>query len=101
LSKRIDLLAELSDEEIQERIAAKEISQKEAVEELLTRHIPSLYRFLISRYSLDEALVNDVVGESALVILEDYTSYDPKKGSFISWAFGIAHNKLREHLRKE
>ena len=71
------------------------------MEELLARHIPSLWAYIFRKYSLDEYLVDDVVGDTVLAIWENYDSYDPSRGEFQGWAFGIARNKLLERLRKE
>jgi RNA polymerase sigma-70 factor (ECF subfamily) len=99
-----ELLTDLSDEDITKRVAQGKISKRSGVEELLARNLPAIWRYLLkkySRYSLDQSLVNDVLGETAVSILENFDRYDPGKGAFLYWAFGFARNKLLEVLRKE
>jgi RNA polymerase sigma-70 factor (ECF subfamily) len=99
-----ELLSDLSDEDITKKVAEGEITKRRGVEELLARNLPTIWRYLLkkySRYSLDQSLVNDVLGETAVSILENFDRYDPEKGAFLYWAFGFARNKLLEVLRKE
>ena len=100
MSPRREELSELSDEEIVRGIKARTILEDNGVEELVTRQAPSLWRYLYRRYSRDEALIDDVVAETVLTIWENFEKYDPDRGRFISWAIGIAHNKLREAFRR-
>lgn len=93
-------LSNLSDEEIVRRIRAGQISKAQGIEELITRRTPTLWRHLARRYALDEQMLGDIVAETVVIIWENFERYDPNRGRFMSWAIGIAHNKMRETLRQ-
>jgi RNA polymerase sigma-70 factor (ECF subfamily) len=42
----------------------------------------------------------DLLQETAAVVAEKFTTYDPSR-SFVSWVLGVARNKLLHHLRTD
>ena len=52
---------------------------------------PALRRFIEAE---------DILQEVCCRAFDGFAEFDPRKGNFRSWIFGIAHNVLRENLRR-
>jgi len=59
-----------------------------------------IYRFAL-RMTGREALAEDVVQETFLVVVNGAAGYDPQRGSFPGWLFGVARHQLLRRLRSE
>jgi RNA polymerase sigma-70 factor (ECF subfamily) len=59
-----------------------------------------LYRFGL-RMTGREALAEDVVQETFLTVVTGASGFDPARGSFTGWLFGVARNLLLRRLRSE
>lgn len=94
-------LSELTDELLVQDIKAGIISKEDGIEELITRYVPKLWRYCYSKYNQDDAIITDIVGETVMVIWETFDRFDPDRGHFSAWAYGIMRNKSKEYFRKE
>lgn len=56
-----------------------------------------IYAF-IAKQLVDPTDVEDVFQKTSLVLWQKDKAFDPIKGSFFSWACGIAHNEVRNFL---
>jgi RNA polymerase sigma-70 factor (ECF subfamily) len=59
-----------------------------------------IYRFAL-RMTGREALAEDVVQETFLTVVNGAPGYEPDRGSFRGWLFGVARNQLLRRLRSE
>ncbi len=59
-----------------------------------------LYRFAL-RMTGRESLAEDVVQETFLVVVNGAAGYEPSRGAFRGWLFGVARNQLLRRLRSE
>jgi RNA polymerase sigma-70 factor (ECF subfamily) len=59
-----------------------------------------LYRFAL-RMTGSEALAEDALQETFLVVIGGAAGYDPARGSFPGWLFGVARNQVLTRLRRE
>ena len=64
-----------------------------------TRAQPSVGRF-VNSFLRDRAEAADVLQEIALVIVEKFDQWDPKR-PFVGWAPGIARRVVLAHLREK
>lgn len=71
-----------------------------ALTDLYERHVDALWSFVIYRVGRDEELCEDVVQETFLLARERGQSFEPERGSFAGWLFGLARNVIRTHLRR-
>ena len=68
----------------------------------------SLYEFYFARiynYTryrvLDGSTADDLTSEIFEIVLAKIHTYDPERGPFAAWLFGIARNTVNYHLRRE
>ncbi len=71
-----------------------------AWEALYARHHAAIYNFLAQRLRGNAALCDDLFQETMLKIVSRLAQFDPARGSFHGWAYGIAINQLRDHGRR-
>jgi len=72
-------------------------SQARELSVLWTKAHPIVSAYLRSSLR-DFHRAEDLLQETAAVVAEKFTTYDPSR-SFVSWVLGIARNKLLHHLR--
>lgn len=82
-----------------ERLARARAGDPLAIADLHERHVDALWSFVFYRVGGDLVLCEDVVQETFLVALERGDSFQPERGSFAGWLFGLARNVIRSHLR--
>ncbi|HTZ72928.1 MAG TPA: RNA polymerase sigma factor [Candidatus Aquilonibacter sp.] len=83
---------ELTDEAL---IARMVDGDEEAFSALYRRKHPSVYRFAL-RMSGNRALAEDVTQEVFVALIRDAKRFDPAKGAFAAFLFGIARNHLHK-----
>jgi RNA polymerase sigma-70 factor (ECF subfamily) len=89
--------AELTDEVLLRRMIAGE---EEAFTALYRRRHPSIYRFAL-RMSGSHAMAEDVTQEVFMALIRDAKRYDPERGPFGAFLFGIARNHLHKRWEAE
>lgn len=62
------------------------------------RDMTSLYNYVVYRV-VDKAAADEIVATACERGLKRLHQYDPMKGSFKAWMFGIARNTLNDHFR--
>lgn len=72
---------------------------KVAGKELFERHHDAITAYF-QRKLYDTSLVEDLVGQTFMTCVEARTPFEGPAAAFKGYLFGIAHNKLREHLRR-
>lgn len=70
----------------------------EAFDVLYTRHVDSVYRYLLRRTFIRE-IAEDLTSTTFLKALESIRSFDPSKGELRAWLYRIARNSLIDHYR--
>lgn len=83
---------ELTDEALLERMTA---GDEEAFTLLYRRRHPSVYRFIL-RMSGNRSIAEDVTQEVFVALIRDSRRFDPARGSFAAFLFGIARNHLHK-----
>ena len=83
---------ELTDEALLERMTA---GDEEAFTLLYRRRHPSVYRFVL-RMSGNRSIAEDVTQEVFVAVIRDSRRFDPARGSFAAFLFGIARNHLHK-----
>jgi len=83
---------ELTDEALLARVIT---GDQEAFTVLYRRRHPSVYRFAL-RMSGNRALAEDVTQEVFFALIRDAKRFDPARGSFAAFLFGIARNHLHK-----
>lgn len=58
-----------------------------------------IFTYLMYRLRFDRATCEDLLMDIVLKAYENFERFDPKKGSFKSWIFRIAHNHLVNYWR--
>ena len=86
------LTVELSDEALMEKMAG---GDEEAFTILYRRRHPSVYRFAL-RMSGNHGTAEDVTQEVFVALIRDAKRFDPCRGSFGAFLFGIARNHLHK-----
>ena len=66
--------------------------------ELVDEIGPRLYRYFLARTS--DQVAADLVQDTLVRVLEKQHRFDPNKGSWLSFVFGVASNIQREHFRR-
>ncbi|WP_250037421.1 RNA polymerase sigma factor [Paractinoplanes maris] len=74
-------------------------TQHDELAELFDRHARELLRYCTRR--VGPQLAEDVVAETFLVAHERRERFDPERGEWLPWLYGIATNLLRRHRRAE
>lgn len=83
---------ELTDEALLGRMTA---GDEEAFTLLYRRRHPSVYRFVL-RMSGNRAIAEDVTQEVFVALIRDCRRFEPARGSFAAFLFGIARNHLHK-----
>jgi RNA polymerase sigma-70 factor, ECF subfamily len=83
---------ELTDEALLGKMVA---GDEEAFTALYRRRHPSVYRFAL-RMSGNRALAEDVTQEVFFALIRDAKRFDPARGTFAAFLFGIARNHLHK-----
>lgn len=83
---------EFSDEALLQQMIGGE---EEAFTLLYRRRHPSVYRFAL-RMSGNRAIAEDVTQEVFVALIRDAKRFDPNRGSFAAFLFGIARNHLHK-----
>src|SRR2546428_11772693 len=86
-----------SDEQLLARILK---GDEEAFAALYRRHQRPIYRFAI-HMTRDQTIAEDVTQEVFLVLLENGRSFDPTRGTLLSFLFGIARNRVLQRIQKQ
>jgi RNA polymerase sigma-70 factor (ECF subfamily) len=71
----------------------------QGVEAMFDRYHSAIWTFLARLGGRDHA--DDLAGEVFVIALSRHATYDPSRGSFRSWLYGIAANLSRNRLRSE
>lgn len=58
-----------------------------------------VFTYLMYRLNFDRETCEDLLMDIVLKAYENFHQFNPKKGSFKNWIFGIAHNHLVNHWR--
>ena len=85
-------VVELTDEALLEKMVA---GNEEAFTLIYRRRHPSVYRFAL-RMSGNRAIAEDVTQEVFVALIRDVKRFDPARGSFAAFLFGIARNHLHK-----
>jgi RNA polymerase sigma-70 factor (ECF subfamily) len=70
-----------------------------AIEALYDDNVDGLYGFVWYRVGRDDALAEDVVQETFTRAIDRWESYDPGRGSILSWLCTTSRNVIRDQLR--
>jgi RNA polymerase sigma-70 factor (ECF subfamily) len=70
-----------------------------AWQEFLQRIIPQLYGMFLKSWP-NPSLAEELVQKTVFDAVCGRTTFDPEKGTFEEWIFGIAHNNIRLEIRK-
>lgn len=76
-----------------------ESSPAPGVQKLFFQHAAALRGFVFGLLA-DREAADDVLQELFLSVTQSADRFDPAKGGFLTWARGIARNKVLEHFRK-
>ena len=79
------------------RRAAK--GDEEAFTALYRRHQAALYRFAM-RMTGSAWSAEEIVQEVFLTLIRDPARYDPKRGAFPAFLFGVTRNRILKHLER-
>jgi RNA polymerase sigma-70 factor (ECF subfamily) len=72
----------------------------EALDALLERHLPMVYRFVSMRLGRDHADVDDVVQETLIGAARSIGSLRSRDGAVPAWFLTIARHKVADHFRR-
>jgi RNA polymerase sigma-70 factor (ECF subfamily) len=73
----------------------------QALDSLLERHLPMVYRFITMRLGRDYADVDDVVQETLIAAASSIMSLRAERdGAVPAWFLTIARHKVADHLRR-
>ena len=86
-----------SDEQLLARILK---GDEEAFAALYRRHQRPIYRFAL-HMTRDQTIAEDVTQEVFLALLENGRSFDPTRGSLLSFLYGIARNRVLQRIQKQ
>src|SRR2546430_10034928 len=86
-----------SDEQLVARILK---GDEEAFAALYRRHQRPIYRFAL-HMTRDQTIAEDVTQEVFLALLENGRSFDPTRGSLLSFLYGIARNRVLQRIQKQ
>ena len=83
------------------RIGKSTMKRAEKLKQLETwfdRELDRLYNYVLYRVT-DPAAAEEILSQAAELGVKRLDQYDPQKGSFAAWMFGITRNCLRDWLR--
>jgi len=87
--------------ESDEQLLARTLKgDEEAFAALYRRHQRPIYRFAI-HMTRDQTIAEDVAQEVFLALLENGRSFDPTRGTLLSFLFGIARNRVLQRIQKQ
>ena len=72
----------------------------QALDALLERHLPMVYRFVSMRLGRDHADVDDVVQETLIGAARSIGSLRSRDGAVPAWFLTIARHKVADHFRR-
>ena len=84
--------------ELGELVAAAQTGDRAALEELLARTRPQIYRYVLARL-VDRASAEDVTQEVSIAVVSALPRYVDTGRSPLAWMFGIAQRKVSEAHR--
>lgn len=67
---------------------------------LYRRHAGALYAFAARRLPGDAPAAEELVQDVWMIAVKRIRRFDPQRGSFLSWLFGIAEMQLRNQRRR-
>jgi RNA polymerase sigma-70 factor, ECF subfamily len=70
-----------------------------AWEQIYSRFLPTLWRYVYLRAGGDRHLAEDVVSETILALVRQISSLTPHDGNLSGWLTAVARNKLADHRR--
>ncbi|HWW76604.1 MAG TPA: sigma-70 family RNA polymerase sigma factor [Pyrinomonadaceae bacterium] len=76
------------------------VGDEDAFTALYRRRQPSVYRFAL-QMSGSEAVAEDVVQETFMVLMRDASNFDPARGSLAAYLYGIARNHVLRAFDRE
>jgi RNA polymerase sigma-70 factor (ECF subfamily) len=88
----------MSSASINDAIAACKAGDLSAFDTLYTEYVERLYGYLYRR-TLHRQTAEDLTSTTFLKALERIAQFNPKRGTFSAWLYGIARNTLTDHFR--
>ncbi len=70
------------------------------MEDWYNREMAGLYNYIVFRVT-DRAAADEILATACERGLKRLHQFDPKKGTFSAWMFGIARNSLNDYFRKD
>jgi RNA polymerase sigma-70 factor, ECF subfamily len=98
-SDPVDALRDRQEEEAALRRAVIE-GNSWAWQTLYDRTFHALYGYVFLRTRRDHHRTDEVVQECWMIAVRRIVSFDPRRGSFQQWLYGIAENVLRNYRRR-
>jgi RNA polymerase sigma factor (sigma-70 family) len=80
-------------------LALTAAGDKDAFAAFYRRHLPAVVSFAL-RATGDREIAADLAGEVFAAALQSCERYEARHESAAPWLYGIAHNKLRESMRR-
>jgi RNA polymerase sigma-70 factor (ECF subfamily) len=81
-----------------EQVVAMALADRACFRMLYERYADRLFWYATARTG-SETAADDIVSETMLAALEHLERWDPAKGTFSAWLFGIAQRKTVDHQR--
>ncbi len=69
----------------------------DAFSTLYRQRADSIYRFAL-HMSGNPSIAEEVLQETFLALIRDSSGFDPKRGTLVSYVYGIARNRVRKHV---
>jgi RNA polymerase sigma-70 factor (ECF subfamily) len=69
----------------------------EAFSTLYRQRADAIYRFAL-HMSGNPSIAEEVLQETFLALIRDSSGFDPKRGTLVSYVYGIARNRVRRHV---
>lgn len=73
------------------------LGDRDALGSLYEDHADKLRRWLETRTYGDSYTADDIAQETWIKVARNISKFDPQRGSFQQWLWGVARNELREH----
>ncbi len=89
----------MSSDRLDSELVARSRTEPALFAEIFDRHHAGLYRYLRGR--VGAALAADLAADTFVTAFARRTAYRPERTDVRPWLYGIAHNLLRNHLRRE
>lgn len=81
-------------------LVAASLRDPDAFETLYERYADRLYRYALARTRSSE-VAEDIAGDTLTAVIEQLTTFDPRRGSFAAWLFTIANRRVIDHYRQQ